>query len=505
MNTFVLAGSVGCALLMYAALTRPKSVLYAAVFFLPWRGLDPYFFLGLSFPRILIAVVGLATIAHLTKSRNAVKAPISAALLIFIFYSVAISLARAPFLPHMDVAGGEMRAPTNRALLQIVYFLVILVVPLFVYPIHFKVERDCTKVVKVFLISLISLAVLGWIQLGIWYVTGFNPFPVGLIPSFFGKFQPADAGFAMAGMDLHRMCSLGGEPKDLGQAFAIGLFVVQAILACGVPTKQERRLRWCWLFLFFSLVVTYSTSAAFLWGIGTALEVIVLLLKPGLSNGFARALRNAYMVVLIGATVLIVSLSYFGVSTLSVRQIATGRTIDRMGLEDFDQAALGFLEQNPDWMIFGTGMGNVHLYANEFLSADAAPYASGTVFRPKTGLLRMASEIGLVGIVLWLVAFFSQLRKLLPASLFAKRRTTNSYPTQFSGPLVIALVALAGGSLAVSIDEFLYPALALAVALTYSMQSASFRSTSRFYFVKDPRDLRPAVNSASGQLSATNS
>ncbi len=491
MSTLAITASAACALLLFAALTYPKSVLYAAIFFLPWRGLDPYFFLGLSLPRILIAVVGLATIAHLAKSRNALKAPISAALLIFIFYSVAISLARAPFLPHMDVAGGEMRAPTNRALLQIVYFLVILVIPLFVYPVHFKVERDCTKVVKVFLISLISLAVLGWIQLGIWYVTGFNPFPIGLIPSFFGKFQTADAGFAMAGIDLHRMCSLGGEPKDLGQAFAIGLFVVQAILACGVPTKQERRLRWCWLFLFFSLVVTYSTSATFLWGIGTGLEVIVLLLKPGISSGFGRALRNAYMVALIGAAVLIVSLSYFAVSTRSVRQIATGRTIDRMGLEDFDQAALGFLEQNPDWMIFGTGMGNVHLHANSFLSADAATYASGTVFRPKTGLLRMASEIGVVGIVLWLVGFFSQLRNLLNASRLGRRGRTNSDLANFTGPLVIVVVAVAGGNLAVSMDEFLYAALALSVAVTSSMQSLTFGSASMLYSLKRQGNLRP--------------
>lgn len=495
MNALVIGASAILVLLMYAALTRPKEVLYAAIFFLPWRGLDPYFFLGLSFSRILIAVVGVASLMQVSKNRHRARIPRS--LLFFILYCVAISAARAPFLPHVDVAGGEMREPTNRALLQILYFLAILVLPLIIFPKHLNTGQDCIKAVKVFLLSLGTLATLGWIQLAVWYATGFNLFPVGLIPSFFGDFQKADASFAMAGLDLHRMCSLAGEPKDLGQALAVGLLVVQAILTGGVPRKQERMLRWCWVFLFFSMAMTYSTSAVFLWVIGTGIEALALLPRPGNSGGLWHTVRNANMVVILGAAVLIGMFSYLGVNGGSVGQIARGRTVERMGLEDFDQAALGFLEENPVWAIFGTGMGNIHLYANDYLSPVFAAYASGTVFRPKTGLIRIISELGVVGLLAWLVAIFAQLRNLLNASRLARGTRRDSRLPQLAGSVFIALLALAVANFAVSMDEFLYPALALALAIN-SIASLSFGTAPRLYYLKRHQNVdQPSPSTAS--------
>ena len=451
--------------LLFAAAVRPKAVLYAAVFFLPWRGLSPHFFLGVSLSRILIVILAIATIFRFTRIRDIGRVPMSRAMLVYILYAVTLSLARIPFLPEVGVFGGALRGPVNRALLQIIYFLAVLVTPLIVCPIYLKTTRDCAYLCKSFFISLIILAGLGWVQLGVWYTTGFDLFPVGLVPGFFGYFPPVRPGFVMAGLDIHRMCSLGGEPKDLGQGLVVGLLVVQAILAVGLASPDERKLRWCWLFFFFSMLMTYSTSSIFLWAVGSGLEIVILLFRPVIMGGLSRLIRNARTLIVAAALIACVIVSYSGISFDKVRRVAEGRSVDRAELEEFDEATLAFLEHDPDWTIFGTGMGNVHLYANAFLSPDAATYANQTVFRPKTGLLRMAAEIGIIGILFWLVSVFDQTRYLLKYRPLAPRRGGYPVLSRIAPTLFIVVLTLAGCQFAVdSIEEYVFASLALSLA-----------------------------------------
>jgi hypothetical protein len=72
-------------------------------------------------------------------------------------------------------------------------------------------------------------------------------------------------------------------------------------------------------------------------------------------------------------------------------------------LEDFDAAIIDFLMQNATALLFGVGLGNIHLFADSFLLPDVAAFASGTSFVAKMGVLRVISETGLIGALLMLV------------------------------------------------------------------------------------------------------
>lgn len=81
-------------------------------------------------------------------------------------------------------------------------------------------------------------------------------------------------------------------------------------------------------------------------------------------------------------------------------------------VEDFDRAVLGFLQEEPGYLLTGVGLGNAHLYANEYLPTFAIPYAADTAFVAKSGYLRLISEVGLVGLALFLLWVGSQMRIL---------------------------------------------------------------------------------------------
>jgi hypothetical protein len=97
-------------------------------------------------------------------------------------------------------------------------------------------------------------------------------------------------------------------------------------------------------------------------------------------------------------------------SALATAEILRARTIERSVFEDFDVGVARFLFQHPEHLVFGIGLGNAHLYANEFLTRTAREYADRTAFVAKIGLLKLLSELGVAGVLLFLL-WVSSLRK----------------------------------------------------------------------------------------------
>ena len=93
-------------------------------------------------------------------------------------------------------------------------------------------------------------------------------------------------------------------------------------------------------------------------------------------------------------------------SGIPVIDIIANRTIERVNsdgaLEDFDKTILSWLESAPQAAVAGVGLGNAHLYATPFLDPLFALYAEGNVFVAKTQYLRFISEIGIIGLALFL-------------------------------------------------------------------------------------------------------
>jgi len=102
----------------------------------------------------------------------------------------------------------------------------------------------------------------------------------------------------------------------------------------------------------------------------------------------------------------------------TLKMVIVDRVI-RSPIELFDAAALGFLFTNPQYGLFGVGMGNFHLYAWDnllqyaminLLAAWVIPYAHNFVFIPNSGYLKIISELGIIGLFLFLTAFLIPIR-----------------------------------------------------------------------------------------------
>ena len=91
------------------------------------------------------------------------------------------------------------------------------------------------------------------------------------------------------------------------------------------------------------------------------------------------------------------------------------RLIRRGFIADFDKPVLDFLLNNKDRIWFGVGLGNIHLYASDYLTPYFRDFAANTAFVADSGWLRLISETGVIGLVLllwWFLNIWVNLKKL---------------------------------------------------------------------------------------------
>jgi O-antigen ligase len=171
------------------------------------------------------------------------------------------------------------------------------------------------------------------------------------------------------------------------------------------------------------MLATTSVSAIYLWFLGTAtLRLSLLLMK---SQGRTTPIRKTLALWLVSIVVLLIAWIYYIGATESpttnpiLSQLFWDQVVARGLIEDFDVAIWDFLFDNPTALLVGVGLGNAHLYADQYLEPEFAAYAQGTAFVAKSGYLRVLSELGLVGLCLflgWVVAELTQLRSRLQRS-----------------------------------------------------------------------------------------
>jgi hypothetical protein len=338
-------------------------------------------------------------------------------------------------------------------------------------------EVDFQLAGRCFIWSLVALAALGWLQLALWYGQGWNPFPVGLVTSWGNDAALSQATFVFGDVQVHRMNSLGGEPKDLGQGLMLGLFFIQAIWMIHPDPAVARRLRGPWILFFLSMLMTFSTSALSVWPVVTALQFVLYWvvvrnavpahLRRGIGLGSAVGLA-AFL-----ATVYWLAPKDLG-QGMDVGDLLAARTVERLELEDFDQAIAAFLIHEPQWIPFGVGLGNAHLYADRYLADSAAEYASGKAFRSKTGTLRLVSELGLTGLLLWIVAVWSQLWKLREALRGVSHPESGPAVVSVGAPLLLAAATLALAFLLLAgTEEAMFLAVGIVVAFTAVIRKGS--------------------------------
>ena len=146
------------------------------------------------------------------------------------------------------------------------------IAPIFFVPRIIRQPEEIIKCGKVYLWSVSILAVVGWLQLLLWYETGKDPLPIGFINSYIaGSAQQLRSGIDHVGsIAIYRMSSFGGEPKGLATGLALGLLILQTgISDISTINLSKQKAFLLWGFLMLSLLFTWSTSGIYLWLIGT--------------------------------------------------------------------------------------------------------------------------------------------------------------------------------------------------------------------------------------------
>ena len=400
---FILIMLTAAALL---AIRSPRAALLTVVFLAPWGGLQAD--LGISLYAFQLVLLPLAVVT-LYRSLDGTRVPIAAGgfLALFVVYAVVLSFVVIGFLPDSAVAGGALRGPTPRAITQVFFFLFSLS-PVVVVPL-IATRDDMAACGRVFLASNVVLAVIGWGQLFIWYRTGTNPIDVSRISAALGGNDnySHEGLFDFAKLSIYRMNSLAGEPRSLGVSLVMAMLIIQSV---ALTTRRPRAvlLSGLWLFFLVSTLATYSTSAAAVWLLGSALQLPAMWVTRVRSRRSATSLVAVALIVaapIVGGAVLAEA------SGLPVIDLLSERTIDRLdangAVEDFDLAIGDYLLANPGAAITGSGLGNIHLYATAYLDPVFAEYAQGSIFTAKGEYLRLVSETGIIGFALFLLWFVS--------------------------------------------------------------------------------------------------
>jgi hypothetical protein len=400
----VLAVLVIFTLFTVLAAANPRAALLVSVFFMPWNGLDIDIGLRITVYQLSLAGLVLVTLVRLTQPGLrpvAIAAwPLFAA---FLLYAVIWSLLQLGIFPQLRITTEGLRGPNVRAVIQILLFL-FSVSPVVLYPMLIRDSDDVLRIGRVYLAGVVVMSLIGWLQLVGWYATGNNPLPIGAFGNALGGgYAEARSGsYVLDALNIYRMNSFAGEPRDLGIAIVVALIAIQSV-ALVARRPATGKLLLLWVFLFLTLLSTVSTSGIGLWVIASPTLVPACWL---FGVKIARSGRQLLGVLALLVLPLVVIVGALQASGIPVIDIIANRTIERVNsdgaLEDFDKTIISWLETAPQAAIAGVGLGNAHLYATPFLDPLFALYAEGNVFVAKTQYLRFISEIGIIGLSLFL-------------------------------------------------------------------------------------------------------
>lgn len=413
------------------ALWHPKKALGLAVFFLPWWGLNVEIGLGFTPYLALWIPLGFATLLHY-KNRSAERSLFG---LLFICWSLGISLVQIPFLPEVQAAGGPFRQGAARTVSSMI-MLLFTVVPVLVIPKLAKTAEDISRLAEIYVFSMIVLCVFAWFQIVVFKLTGVDPLPIGMLKVWAGAETASHVMVEFSAINTYgdqaffRPSSFGGEPKDLAMSILYALVLVQIGLAYN-RDKRYRKLKakLIWIFLFVTIAVTQSSTAYILFvTISLAIFLFNLVHSKYVKPGRAYLLVQGCLVIgLAVLTVAVYSIGKYDKDDADIMGILYERTFGRFEStetyqvryfqEDMDEPIISFLLDNPFYAVIGVGLGNAHLYSYPYTTWIDPALTGIYCHVAKRGYLRLVSECGLIGLSLFLLWFFhyvSKLKRSLP-------------------------------------------------------------------------------------------
>lgn len=313
----------------------------------------------------------------------------NAYLSLFVVYSLIITLLFAIITDVHNLHANFFRAE-GRFIGQIILFIL----SFSIIPIAFNYIKkigDIYKYSKIFLLSLIFLTALGWIQWLIYKNTGQDIFPLRLNSDGLDISGILHFG----GETLFRMSSLGGEPKQFSISLIIGFFLIHISNRFNVSYfMYDVFIKYLFLFTAFATLST-SAYAIFIILLTTYYLINIFIFHSNLLNLHKKKFIYAIITISLLTIYVIYNFNY-------IFEMFTMRVLDRNIVgEDFDYVVQQFLLNNKIYLLFGTGLGNVHNYAYPYIYEEVAFYMTNAIFSAKSGYLKIISELGILGFFLF--------------------------------------------------------------------------------------------------------
>lgn len=251
---------------------------------------------------------------------------------------------------------------------------------------HIKSQSDAFTLLKFLMYGLIVTSFIGFSQEIIYILTGIDITPL----------EGGESGIRQAakydyfGLPMIRINSLSGEPKSLGMYAALGIILIKVLNTLQV--KLIKRQNIFFVLFFITLILTLSSSGFLLLAIMWILSEIILRyfkLLPKISVG------KFFTWVIMG----ILIIAFYE----PLDSIINDRVTERDKIEDWDAVVLEGLKENPQYLVFGSGLGNIHNIAEPYIGRfENLSFMENNIFTAKSGYLRIISECGFIGFILFL-------------------------------------------------------------------------------------------------------
>lgn len=381
-------------ILFYYVFKSTIDLFHVLIFVMPfqsWR-----YDVGLSitaFQIVLVLLIAINSLNNNYKRKNIFNF-YNPFLVLYLFYVAILTIIISVFFISYSTSDGGFFRSTGRFLSQIfLYFTILLMVP-----ISFNYVNSFEKLLsyfKIWIISLLVLSFLGLIQFFVYTYFSLDLFPIAVK----GNGSIRSGLWSNSDLVIFRINSLGGEPKGFSMSLILGYFIISIFNDLNFNFfKYDKSLKFIFLILAF---ISLSTSAIVLFFL---LYFINLFLLPG---------KDRYRKIFLFLFSTIFLLLIF-IQIPLLNELIKDRLLERDLLrEDYDATIQNFLLHNPIFLIFGTGLGNVHFLAKDYIPIEYMYYMENSIFVAKSGYLRIVSELGLIGALFFSFVFFFLYRQLL--------------------------------------------------------------------------------------------
>ena len=369
-------------------LFRKITLFQAYVFFIPFFGIDYDVGVRYTISQLTLLLLNasffitVVTNTHLLKLKG-----LNRSVMLFLLYAFISAFLLSKFvIDFIPTQNPGFLRNEGRYISQIINYSLLFSVFYIAYY-HIKLLNDVYTLLKFFILGLVVTSLIGFSQEIIYILTG-----IDITPLKGGENGIRQAAiFDYFGLPMIRINSLSGEPKSLGMYATIGIIFIQTCNTLQIKIIKRQNI--FYVLFFIILILTLSTSGFLLLAILWILSEIILRyfkLMPRISVG------KFFSWIVVG----ILIIAFYE----PLDNIINDRVTERDKIEDWDAVVLEGLKENPQYLVFGSGLGNIHNIAAPYIGRfENLGFMENNIFTAKSGYLRIISECGFVGFLLFLI------------------------------------------------------------------------------------------------------